>query len=319
MRYPRRFTLDQWDSLTSTIKKPKLITFDAYNTLYATTLPVMVQYAKVGKKFGIDTSAQELTSRFPKVFKDLRDIHSNYGKHTGLSPTQWWELLISNVFAPVKVPKNMISEILHLFEGRDAYTVYPDLLELLKVLRGRFPETVLAVVSNTDPIMYKLIKNLGLEPYFDSHIYLSYDLEVSKPDGKFFDAVLRDVAGRCPSLATIQDLEELKSFCWHIGDEEANDLKAASAAGWNGVLLDRTDKYKHFSETGKAEKRPLRQLYADKIDNDASESWEASLQQSDIVQLSNREYVVANYATLCELLFKKDSTAEDLKKNIKSH
>ncbi|SCU92557.1 LAFA_0F11386g1_1 [Lachancea sp. 'fantastica'] len=317
MRYPKRFTLEQWDSLANPLKKPKLITFDAYNTLYSTTLPVMVQYAKVGHRFGIKTSAEELTSRFPKIFKNLRDTHPNYGKHTGLTPTQWWELLISSVFAPVDVPKKMISEILRLFEGRDAYTVYPDLLELLKILRERYPETVLAVVSNTDPIMYKLIKNLGLKSYFDSHVYLSYDLEVSKPDRRFFDAVLQDVVGRYPALASEHGMEELKSFCWHIGDEEANDLRAAQAAGWNAVLLDRTNKYGHFSETGTAKDRQLHQLFADKIDNDAYKSWEASLQQPDILQLSQREFVVANYATFGELLFKKEGTASKLKESIK--
>ena len=46
--------------------KPKLVTFDAYNTLYSTTLPVMEQYSRLGRKYGLDSSAQELTLKFPK-------------------------------------------------------------------------------------------------------------------------------------------------------------------------------------------------------------------------------------------------------------
>ncbi|SCU96896.1 LAME_0F17810g1_1 [Lachancea meyersii CBS 8951] len=304
MKYPMRFSKEQWDALGSSVKKAKLITFDAYNTLYSTTLPVMVQYAKVGRKYGIKTSAEELTSRFPKVFKTLRDTHPNYGKHTGLTALQWWEMLISNVYAPVDIPKQMISEILHIFEGFGAYTVYPDLLELLKLIRQRSPGTILAVVSNTDPIMYKLIKNIGLEPYFDSYVYLSYDLEVAKPDNRFFDAVLEDIVNRTPNFSAGLDMQELKSACWHIGDEEGNDLRGAYSAGWNGVLLDRTDKYQHFSVTRNNQERQLHQLFADKIDNDASKSWESSMQQTDILQLSDREYVVANFGTLGKLLFK---------------
>ncbi|SCU87128.1 LADA_0E02168g1_1 [Lachancea dasiensis] len=303
MKYPRRLTLEQWDRFSRTTKPPKLITFDAYNTLYSTTLPVMDQYSRIGQKYGLEVSAEELASRFPKVFKDLRQQHPNYGKRTGITAREWWRLLISAVFAPIETPQAMIAEILRVFDGFGAYTVYPDLLELLEHIKEEHPDTILGVASNTDPIMYTLLKNIGLQTYFGNHIYLSYDLELSKPDPKFFDAILQDVVHKNPEILANSNLEDLKASCWHIGDEESNDLTGASAVGWNSVLIDRVDKYKHLSGTADGVTRQVSELYADKIDNHAAKSWETSLRQTDVVQLADREYVVANFNVLKKLLY----------------
>lgn len=302
MKYPKRLKPSQWNS-TNKLSKPKVITFDAYNTLYSTTLPVMEQYSRLGRKYGLDSSAQELTLKFPKVFKDLREEHPNYGKHTGITADKWWEILISNVFAPAKVSPRMVGEILHVFEGFGAYTVYPDLLELLELIQKEHSEVVLGVVSNTDPIMYKLLENIGLKPYFKNHVYLSYDLELSKPDPVFFETVLHDVVKQHPELLKNSTLEELKTDCWHVGDEENNDLDCPASAGWNAVLLDRMNKYNHFSESFERAQRSLHQLYTDKIDNDSGKSWQLSMKQVDAIQLSERRFVISNFRTLSQLLF----------------
>ncbi|CUS22862.1 LAQU0S07e01816g1_1 [Lachancea quebecensis] len=311
MKYPKRLKPGQWGS-TNRSSKPKVITFDAYNTLYSTTLPVMEQYSRLGRKYGLNSSAQELTLKFPGVFKNLREEHPNYGKYTGITADKWWEILISNVFAPAKVSSQMINEILHVFEGFGAYTVYPDLLELLELIQQEFPEVVLGVVSNTDPIMYKLLENIGLKSYFKNHVYLSYDLELSKPDPVFFEIVLQDVVKQHPELLKNSTIEELKSGCWHVGDEENNDLNCPASAGWSAVLLDRMNKYNHFSGTLERAQRSLHQLYTDKIDNNADQSWELSMKQVDAIQLSERQYVISNFRTLSQLLFPRPNNQQSL-------
>lgn len=195
----------------------------------------------------------------------------------------------------------MVAEILQVFEGFGAYTVYPDLLEFLKTIKQKHPDIILGVVSNTDPIMYSLLQNIGLKPFFDQHIYLSYDLELSKPDPAFFKRVLHDIVTKHPYLLTNATLEELKANCWHIGDEEVNDLQGPVKAGWNAVLIDRSDKYTHFSDSLEKRERTVYQLYADKIDNDASKSWELSMKQTDTIQLSAKQYVVSNFQTLARM------------------
>ncbi|SCW00724.1 LAFE_0C10550g1_1 [Lachancea fermentati] len=301
MQFPKSIKINQWDLPANKLKPPKVITFDAYNTLYSTTLPVMEQYCKIGLKYGIEADPQHLTVKFPKIFKDLRASHPNYGKYTNLTPNEWWETLISNIFEPIKVPKEMITEILKTFEGFGAYTVYPDLLEFLKNMRAAFPGTIFGVVSNTDPIMHTLIKNIGLAPYFGTHVYLSYDLEVSKPDPKIFEHALSDIVTKNPELLENMSYEELKKRCWHIGDERLNDMSGASNAGWNGVLIDRMNKYKFLGKLSEENEREEYELYKDKIDNNSQESWKLSLFQTDAMQIDKRQFVISNFNTLSKM------------------
>lgn len=66
MQFPKSIKINQWDLPANKLKPPKVITFDAYNTLYSTTLPVMEQYCKIGLKYGIEADPQHLTVKFPK-------------------------------------------------------------------------------------------------------------------------------------------------------------------------------------------------------------------------------------------------------------
>lgn len=76
MNYPKRIKINELVSF-SKLSKPKIVTFDAYNTLYATTLPVMEQYSRIGNKYGLLASTEDLTSRFPKgMFSQLLSSQS---------------------------------------------------------------------------------------------------------------------------------------------------------------------------------------------------------------------------------------------------
>ncbi|SCV02137.1 LAMI_0G16204g1_1 [Lachancea mirantina] len=301
MRFPRKIPADQVPS-TVGLQLPKIITFDAYNTLYSTTLPVMEQYCLAGKKYGIDAKPEELTQRFPSVFKNLRIQHPNYGKNTGITANEWWTLLIQNVFKPHQVPPEMIEHILTVFEGFGAYSIYPDLLDLLRSIRKKSPDTVLGVISNTDPIMYKLLKNIGLNVYFDNNIYLSYDIDLSKPDVRLFDHVLKDIVKKRPNLLEAMTLQELRGHCWHIGDEKMNDMIGPCNAGWVGILLDRANKYHYFNEEFQHIERSEHDLYQDKIDNNYQVSYETSLKNTDVVQLAERQLVISNLKPIKSLL-----------------
>ena len=148
MTYPKRIPINAWSEVHR-VARPLIITFDAYNTLYATKLPVMEQYCIVGRKYGIKANPSTLTNNFPHVFKKLKEDYPQYGKYSGIKPEQWWSILIRNVFAPNEIPDEMINEILMRFEGFDSYFVYPDLIKFLKDLKSRHPDVILGIVSNT--------------------------------------------------------------------------------------------------------------------------------------------------------------------------
>lgn len=209
--------------------------------------------------------------------------------------------MIRNVFAPNEIPDEMINEILMRFEGFDSYFVYPDLIKFLKDLKSRHPDVILGIVSNTDPIFYKLLKNIGLFETFSGHIYLSYELNLAKPDRAIFQYALDDIISKQPHLLEKYTREEILQHCFHIGDELKNDLEGAEAAGWTGILLDRNDKYGFLSNSISKPMRDEYKLSIDKIDNNSINTWEASTKQTDTLQLSERKYVVSNLEVLEEL------------------
>ncbi|AAS53598.2 AFR227Wp [Eremothecium gossypii ATCC 10895] len=224
-------------------RQPKVITFDAYNCLFSTRLPVAEQYSAVGRRHGVDVAPSVLAARFPAVFRETSARHPDYGKYTGLSVQGWWTLVIQRLFKPAEVGEKMVAEILQRFQGHGAYKVFPDALWLLEELRVRRPEVVVGVLSNSDPTMRQVLLNLGLGSYFTDAIYLSYDLGAKKPERRAFDAALERILERNPQLLGDLGAEELRAACWHVGDEKSADLCGATGAGWNGILVDRQDIY----------------------------------------------------------------------------
>ncbi|CAI4035603.1 hypothetical protein SMKI_13G2530 [Saccharomyces mikatae IFO 1815] len=300
MTYPKRIPVNAWSDVLR-VAKPLIITFDAYNTLYATKLPVMEQYCMVGRKYGIKANPSTLTKNFPHVFKKLKEDYPQYGKFSNIKPEEWWSILIRNLFAPNEIPNEMISEILMRFSGFESYFVYPDLVRFLKSLKSRYPNIILGIISNTDPIFYKLLKNIGLYETFADKIYLSYELDLTKPDKAIFQHALDDIIYKHPYLLKSYSKEEILQHCFHIGDELNNDLEGAVAAGWTGILLDRNDKYGYLSKSISEAARDEYKLSIDKIDNNSINTWEASTKQTDTLQLSEKKYVVSNFEVLKEL------------------
>ncbi|EDO17088.1 hypothetical protein Kpol_1025p7 [Vanderwaltozyma polyspora DSM 70294] len=285
---------------------PKIITFDAYNTLYATTLPVFEQYCIIGEKYGIKQDPKKLTDAFPPIFKKLRETHPNYGKYTGISAREWWSILIHEVFNPIQVPEAMVNDILKRFDGTQAYRVFQDALEFLDLVKKGRPDIVVAIISNTDPLVYELLKNLKLDEYFEDNIYLSYDTDLFKPGSDFFDHVLEQIVKKNPNLCTdLGGVQELKKHCWHIGDEVINDMEGSEKAGWNGVLIDRTDKYSYISNIVNGGKRNESQLSIDKVNANHEKILEYSLANNHMIQLSDHSHVVSNLNVLREFLFGK--------------
>ncbi|CCD26450.1 Dpi35p NDAI_0H02760 [Naumovozyma dairenensis CBS 421] len=301
MTFPKKISINNFTQILKT-EIPKIITFDAYNTLYTTTLPILEQYCLVGSAYGIHANPSELSKNFPQIFKDLATKYPNYGKTSGLAPEQWWGYLIKNIFKPTDIPIEMVNEILLRFEGSQAYAIHPDLLELLKYIKEMHPNVVMGIISNTDPIIFKVLENLGILKYFKDYVYLSYDTGIKKPNVEVFNFVLKDIVKTNPSLNK-GDLSNLKRQCWHIGDELHNDMMAAKDAGWNGVLIDRINKSGYLTESFEHAVSDTPLLLRDKLHTNSEESWKISSVQTDLVQVSGREYVVPNFYVLKNLLF----------------
>lgn len=302
MTYPKRLLVDSKRPMDLRVQVPKIITFDAYNTLYCTKVPVMELYSAGGAKYGVNVDVDTLTARFPDAFRTLNKKYPNYGKAAGWTADEWWQQLIKDVFKPEVASDEMVESILKTFEGKNAYAVYPDILHILTKIKAEYPEIVVGIISNTDPTAYKLMDNLEISHFFEDFMYLSYDLNMCKPNKEIYEYVLSDIVNKRPDLLKNSTINELRTRCWHIGDELKNDLLGAKDAGWNSILVDRLNSNHYFNEIPHKFEITEHKLSLDKISQRAEEVWKLSRDQKDIIQLDKNSFVTSNI-TLVESLF----------------
>ncbi|MFP6900967.1 MAG: HAD-IA family hydrolase, partial [Opitutales bacterium] len=81
----------------------------------------------------------------------------------------------------------------------------------------------MAVLSNNDSRLRKVLDDLGIAPFFE-HVFVSSELGCGKPDPNVFRSV-EEVMG-LQSNALL-----------HVGDDPARDAAAARKAGWQAILL----------------------------------------------------------------------------------
>ncbi|KAL1403050.1 hypothetical protein pipiens_000927, partial [Culex pipiens pipiens] len=108
-----------------------------------------------------------------------------------------------------------------------------DFLNYLKLQRhieangnGKEPPFKLGVVSNFDPRLDVLLRNMKINHYFD-FVLNSYDVGFMKPTKEIFATAMK-----------ASELKDLKpSECLHIGATPATDYFGARNAGWYGLLV----------------------------------------------------------------------------------
>lgn len=285
------------------LSKPKLVTFDAYNTLYATKKPVLDTYVEQYNK-SICTNSEDIISpstlsimndHFVKIFKTHMAVHPNYGKHTNITPTEWWVLLIKDIFNDVNkdLTDSQAMIILKPFEG-EVYDTFPDIRSLLKVLKGH---SKIGVCSNTDPMFYKIVKHMK-QKYGDDFVlpdkdyeFLSFYLDKKKDTtGDFFN----DVYGRIE-----QEMD--KKEIWHIGDEFKNDLVGSTTAGWVGICIDRGNVYGYFDTNDSDKSVSNETVTMEKINKSADLVYKEGKECDEVVLLQNGGLVVRNLYVIEEI------------------
>lgn len=225
----------------SKLKKPKLITFDAFGTLYTPRDDIPQLYSSIVKKHsGIYVPPESLRANFPVALKEMLTLHPHYGKHTlvqnsaeGFDHTrQWWSSVLKKTFAPVELPEATINALYDYFDTEEAYFVYDDVIPALDALaKDGIP---IALVSNSDSRVFTILENLKLLRYVEGRIFLSHEIGFEKPDPRLFHHVKDTLS---PQLAEGDE-------CWHLGDDLEKDIKAASnVPGWRGILIDRTNEF----------------------------------------------------------------------------
>ncbi|KAL3232523.1 Uncharacterized protein RNJ44_04439 [Nakaseomyces bracarensis] len=294
MTFPKRIPVESWSADTS-LETPKFITFDAYNTLYAIGTPMMELYSNAVAEYGVKVEPEVLTRNFGAAYRKVNNLYPNYGRDSGITSEEWWKIMVREVFAPLELSSKAIDNVLATFSTHKTYFMYPDLPELLEMLHVKYPNTILGIISNADPIFFNVVKGFELDKYFKDNLYISYELGYGKPSKEIFDYAIEDVLRKHPELLEGTSRDDFKKYCWHIGDEKVNDMEAPVKAGWYGFLLDRGNKFGFFDREFKEKERDIAMH---KIDHDIKTSWETGIAQTDTIQLSERELVLSNLKTL---------------------
>lgn len=107
--------------------------------------------------------------------------------------------------------------------GSEVFRLFEDTVPALEALRAQGHR--LAILSNWDYSLHRVVAMLGLKPYFEA-VFASLEEGPEKPDPELFQIALGRL-GATPA-------ETL-----HVGDHPVDDLRGAKDAGLRAILLDR--------------------------------------------------------------------------------
>lgn len=207
------------------------VTFDATGTLIrAPDLGGL--YREVFRRHGLAVAQtpSEVTRVIRQVWQELSCLTDGstdrFASHPE-GPRGWWRRFGERVAEHLGVATPTpfaLAELYDRFAGADAWEVYPDAVPALARLREI--GVPVAVVSNWDDRLPKLLDALGLEDLVDAVVY-SAQVGYEKPDPRIFLAALDHFGAPDPERTA------------HVGDRLKEDVEGAAALGMQAILLDR--------------------------------------------------------------------------------
>ena len=216
----------------------KCISLDITGTLFSYREPIAETYARCALEARLPAapSAAELKPAFKAAYKEACVARPCFGGPES-DEREWWRFLLRRTLAlsgrePAERDFDRYFRRVYQHYGSPAaYAELPDARPALEALRGS--GYVLGITSNTPRrVTDSALPMLGLAGYFDFYACCQ-DVGVEKPDGRLFQAALEDARFWRPDLQPENVL--------HVGDSFEADLCGARAAGFQALLLDRSD------------------------------------------------------------------------------
>ncbi|MCB1062321.1 MAG: HAD-IA family hydrolase [Verrucomicrobiae bacterium] len=215
----------------------KAITFDAVGTLFGLAEPVGETYSRIARSHDWEIPAELLEKAFRNAWRAAPPLHLFHFGEPSTSPEAveraWWRSLVENcfreargangsAFAPFELPESLFTELFDHFGEPEAWSIYPEVSEVLENLSRHYP---LAVISNFDFRFHRVSEGLGLRLYF-REVLLSGEFGSAKPAASIFGAAA-DRLGFEPGQIL------------HIGDDPQADWEGGRAAGFEIFELSR--------------------------------------------------------------------------------
>lgn len=213
----------------------RAVLFDAGATLVHPNPPVEAVYAREFAADGARFTEEGLTRALTRAWEE---VHANPGgdRYGGVrGEAEFWSLFLSRVRSLLDggvLSTAAFERLAKHFRSAQAWAIYDDVLPALEELTRR--RLGLAVVSNWDSYLPKLLSALGLDRHF-AVVAVSSLEGTGKPDREIF-------------LRTCRRLEVSAAEALHVGDSVAEDFEGARAAGLSALLLDREDAHPEIAD-----------------------------------------------------------------------
>ncbi len=194
--------------------KIKVVFFDAEGTLFSIYPSVGHVYARVAQSFGLKVSPERIQRRFLNIYQKRR---GNWQINPESCFEGWqeifWETMKS--FGTLSDPEAAFQMCYECFARKEFFKLSPATLETLQFLRDNGRR--LAIISNWDERLRRLLKELKLEWYFEK-LFISCEIGLAKPDPTFFLFACREM-----------DITPEESLM--VGDSLEDDVLGARKAG----------------------------------------------------------------------------------------
>ena len=213
----------------------RAVLFDAGATLVHPDPPVEAVYAREFAADGARFTEEELMRALARAWAEVHASPetNRYGGVRG--EPDFWRSLLNRVRFLVdggSVSAPAFERLATHFRNPAKWAVYDDVFSTLEELARH--DLKLAVVSNWDSFLPKLLASLGLDRFFPV-VAVSAIEETGKPGAEIFHRACRRLA--------VEPAEAL-----HVGDSLAEDFEGARRAGLSALLLDRLDRHPEVAD-----------------------------------------------------------------------
>jgi len=209
-------------------RRPEGLLLDAMGTLIGLRRSVGSTYAAFAAEHGLSVEADAINAAFPRLFRAAPPLAFPGMKGAELlaAEQRWWVELIAATLQACghndALPGGLGPALFEHFATASPWQVYDDVVDHLRRWRGAGLK--LAVVSNFDQRLHRLLEQLDLAPLFDA-VVVSSQVGAAKPDP-------------LPFQRALELLDLPAASVWHIGDSP-EDEAGALAAGVYCVLIER--------------------------------------------------------------------------------
>jgi putative hydrolase of the HAD superfamily len=198
----------------------RYVLFDAVGTLIYPQPSVAEVYAAYGQKHGSRLTSDEIRPRFLAAFANATPGAATSEEYE----RERWRQIVREVVEDVAEQHDaLFADLWQHFGTSSSWQIFEDVAPVWQELAQR--GMAVGIASNFDARLRGVCA--GLSPLKScERWFVSSEVGYAKPDPRYFTAIA-------------EQLNALPEEILLVGDDLVRDYRAASAAGWRAILIDR--------------------------------------------------------------------------------